>query len=343
MKKIRIGHMGISHDHSRAKLETVQKYPDIFEVVGIFEPNEELWNEQKDCPEYKSLARLTAEELFAIQPDAMLVEGFELDLVSYAQACVDRGIHVHIDKPAGNDIAAFERLLKDAKSKDLVVQMAYMYRYNPAVRYALEQVKQGVLGEIYQVDAIMNIEHPLGKRKWLGQFDAGIMFFLGCHMVDLIYLFQGIPNDIHPYNKSTGFDGLSVIDHGCAVFEYDNGISVARSTSTEVNGFGRRQLVICGSKGTIEIYPLETGDNRRISEITMSLARDTSAKPYSNNKRQVVEISRVSGRYDSMMLEFAACVRGECRNPFDYDHELQVQKLILAACGQDINFRPKNM
>ena len=338
MEKIRIGHMGISHDHSRAKLATVQKYPEIFEVVGLYEPNDELYEAEKHFPEYASVPRMTEEELFAQKPDAMLIEGFELDLVKLAQKCVDRGIHVHIDKPAGDDIKAFEKLLRDAKAQDLVVQMAYMYRYNPGVQYALEAVKNGTLGEVYEVDAIMDTGHWLDKRKWLGGFNAGIMFFLGCHMVDFIYMFQGIPDKITPYNRSTGFDGTNVIDHGFATFEYKKGVSIARATATEVNGYGRRQLVICGQNGTIEIKPLETENRQRVCEITIALKEDAQGKTF-KNVAHPVEIPEFRGRYDDLILDFAAFVRKEKKNPFDYNYELQVQKLILAACGYDIDYK----
>lgn len=41
------------------------------------------------------------------------------------------------------------------------------------------------------------------------------------------------------------------------VFRYRNGISFAKSTAVEYGGFERRQLVVCGSKGTVELKPFE--------------------------------------------------------------------------------------
>ena len=39
------------------------------------------------------------------------------------------------------------------------------------------------------------------------------------------------------------------------------------------------------------------------------------------------------GRYDAQMMDFARAVRGEIKNPFDYEHELAVQRTVLRACG----------
>ena len=339
-KKIRLGHIGMSHDHSGQKLATARKYPDIFEIVGICEEKDAVYERLKNHPDYQGIPRLTTEQFFNSDLDAVLVEGFELDLVRLGQMCIDNDLPIHLDKPAGDDIVAFEKLLRDAKRKHLTVQLGYMYRNNPAVEYALKAVREGKLGEIYEVDAIMNTGHWLSKRQWLKCFDAGIMFFLGCHMVDFIHMFQGTPNNIIPFNRSTHFDNTDVIDHGFAVFEYDHGVSVARATATECNGWARRQLVICGQKGTIEIKPLETGNNQRYGEINFTEYSPLGSSTFCDRK-QIVEIPPVAGRYDSQLMEFAKCVRGEMENPFTYEYELQTQRMVLAACGQDIDYKAK--
>ncbi|GHU80384.1 hypothetical protein AGMMS49992_33340 [Clostridia bacterium] len=332
-KRIRLGHIGTAHDHSTGFLDCVRKFPDVFELVGVVEPNQSLREKNMGKPPYDGLQWMTEQELFDAGVDAVQVESFELDLVRDALHWAERGVHLHIDKPAGGSLEEFSTLLNVAREKDLVVQMGYMYRYNKAVLRSLELARSGELGEIYQVDAVMNTQHSADKRRWLGHFEGGNMFFLGCHMVDLVYLFQGIPNKVTALNRSTGFDGVKVEDLGMALFEYDHGISTVRATSTEINGYGRRQLVICGSKGSVEIKPLENP-----TEMTVSFATDTAGKEYSDCKKRL-QLPDQGGRYDDMMLDFAAFIRGEKRNPYDYDYEYQLHKLVLAACGQnyDVN------
>ena len=339
MKKIKVAILGIAHDHCTGKLDCMKKYPEIFEIVGIVEPNPENVEIFGKKESFQGLKWLSEEEFSRLDDlDAVIVESEELKLVEYAQKCVDRGFHVHIDKPAGEDIGAFETLLRTAKSKKLIVQMAYMYRYNPAIKYCMELVKSGKHGEIYEVDAIMDTEHSKEKREWLGNFKGGIMFFLGCHMVDMVVQFMGMPKKIIPYNKKTSFNNVDAIDHGFAVFEYEKGISTVRSTSTEINGFGRRQLVICGSEGTIELKPIETNIWDQYTYMNISTRDMTKNKEYYDTKK-VFPPFAISGRYDDMMIDFAAMVRGEIANPYTYEHELAVQKAILAACGFDIDYK----
>lgn len=343
MKKIRIGHIGTFHDHSSGKLECVKRLSDIYELVGVVAESEKRYNEIKDNAPYNDVRFMTEEELFNAGVDAVMVEGHEFELVPAAQRCIDRGIHVHVDKPAGKDIAAFEHLLRSAKQKNLTVQMAYMYRYNPIIRKALDIVHSGKIGDVYAVETHMDCEHRKEKRQWLGQFDGGMMFFLGCHLMDLTALFQGVPEQIVPLNMATGIDTVTAEDYGMALMKYKNGISFAKTCAAEVGGFCRRQLVVCGTKGTLEIKPLEyyvDGDGGIITEMSETYSEDTK---YNWGDFRRHSKSEAFYRYDAMMKEFAACVRGEMKNPYTYEYELQMQKMVLAACGMDIDFKEETV
>lgn len=325
--KIRIGHVGTLHDHSLGKLNCVGKYPDIFEVIGIVEENPERRRLLETEYPYSRYSFMSEEELLNRGCDAVLVEGDEYDLPYVAKRFLEKGIAVHMDKPAGGDIKVLEAALKTAKKRSLPVQVAYMYRYNPAVKKCMQMIKDGQLGEIMNVTAVMNTGHPLEKQQWLHRFQGGIMFFLGCHMVDLIYGIQGLPNKVTPFLHESNIRGISAVNQATAVLEYDAGISVAQANSCEINGYGRRQLVVCGTKGTLEIRPLERKPQVLFTDIQ-------NAEPFGDRHTEFgfPEIAD-SCRYDDMMMDFAQMVRGEIENPYAYEYELQVQKLILACCG----------
>lgn len=328
MKKIRLGHVGSLHDHSSAKLACVLKFPELFEVVGWVPENKEREMLLRNSFPYCRIPVMTREQLLDAGVDAVLSEGFELDLIREAEYWLLHGVHVHVDKPAGGDAEKLAEVLALAKRNKLVFQMAYMYRYNPGFTDCMDLIRRGQLGEVYEVDALMNTGHPAGKRAWLGQFEGGILFFLGCHMLDLILQIQGLPERVTSYLRSTGFDGVHSVDHAAVVLEYPKGISVARATSTEVNGYGRRQLVVCGSKGTYEIEPLECPMRAFFTE-------SSEAKTFADCRRErILRPSASDERYDAMMLDFAAFIRGEKQNPYSYEYELTLHRLLLYCCGQ---------
>ena len=110
MKKIRIGQIGIGHNHGEAKMLAIRKFPELFEVVGIAE-EDPVWMEQRgNLPGYDGLPRLSVDELLS-KCDAILVEGAVPELTRIAQRCVDAGKHIHMDKPGSGTLEEFKRVV----------------------------------------------------------------------------------------------------------------------------------------------------------------------------------------------------------------------------------------
>ena len=175
----------------------------------------------------------------------------------------------------------------------------------------------------------MNCIQTRQTREWLGTFPGGMMFYLGCHLIDLILQIQGMPERVLPLNKSTSIDGVKTQDFGMAILDYKNGVSFAKTNACELGGYARRQLVVTGSKGSIELKPFEMyGDNPEY-------LYTTKTEYYSANwgDMGISTNSDLYNRYDAMMASFAAMVRGEKENPYTYDYEFELYRTILKACG----------
>ena len=330
MKKIKIGQIGIGHNHGAAKAADLRRLSQLFEFAGLVIPEHDSeYFSRRDLKEYKDIPVMTEEELFAIPDlDAVIIETCVPHLVPTAQRAIDRGLHIHLDKPAGENIAEYEKLLEDAKAKGLAVQMGYMYRYNPGVLYALEQIDSGALGDIMYIDAHMSTGHDADFRKFLSQFKGGTMYIFGCHLIDLIVKIKGKPEKIVPFNTNSGQDGIDFPDNCAAALIYPDGTSWVRTSSVEINGWGRRQFAVCGTKGTIEIKPIE-------SPMKVTEAYADKAKSWKDIHFDV-EPPKQEHRYINMLTDFAKMIRGEGENPYTYEHDLYVHKATLAACGFDI-------
>lgn len=81
----------------------------------------------------------------------------------------------------------------------------------------MKKIKTDELGEIISVEAQMNCILPSSTRQWLEALPGGMMFYLGCHLVDLVLQIKGQPDKIIPLNKSSGVDGVTSKDFGMAV------------------------------------------------------------------------------------------------------------------------------
>lgn len=333
MRKIKIAQIGTSiNSHGNCVWRSILKQSDIFDVVGYAFPENEREKFPKRMQYYEGYREMTVEEILSDpEIEAVAVETEEIYLTKYALMVAEAGKHLHMEKPGGRELSDFERLVETLRSKELVFSTGYMYRFNPKILEALEKVKNGELGKIYSVEAHMDCYHPAEVRAWLGAFDGGMLFFLGCHLIDLIYRIQGEPIDVIPLSCSSGFDGTSSEDIGMAVFKYPNGVSFAKTAAVERGGFLRRQLVICGEKGTIELKPLEFYNEERTAQYTsMNESYETNwHKPW------IASQSDSYDRYDTMMRNFAEMIRGK-ENPYSYDYELNLYRLIMRACGKEI-------
>ena len=329
MKKIKIGQIGIGHNHGEGKMLAVQKFPELFEVIGYAEENEKWVEKRGNLPCYKDLPRLSVEEIIE-KSDAILVECDVWNLTKVAKMCVEAGKHVHIDKPASGTLAEFEELLNIAKEKNLTVQMGYMYRYNFAIQKLMDMINSGELGEIYQIDAEMSTYHSKEYREWLKHFKGGSMYIFGSHLIDLVVSVLGEPEKVYPFIKQTGFEGVYSDDNNFAVLEYDKAIARITNLSVEVNGWGMRRFAVMGSKGTVEIKPIELN-----VEMTKSTT-DIASNAYQDMKEKVdIKDVPTLSRYDEMMKDFYKSVIGEKENPYSYEHELAVQKTLCRVVGEN--------
>lgn len=131
----------------RGKMKAVRKFPELFEVVGICEQDEKWLAKRRNLDVYKDLPLLSFDELLD-KVDAVLVECDVADLTKTAQKCINAGRHIHLDKPASGTFSEYRKLLQTAQEKQLVVQLGYMYRYNPAIKKCMEMIQKGNWGNL---------------------------------------------------------------------------------------------------------------------------------------------------------------------------------------------------
>ena len=336
MDKLKVIQIGIGHDHATSAFNSILFQNEVFEVLGFAVIEEELDNKEYESriAEYKEDRKIpmysVSEALDLPGVEAAVIECEELYLTKYATMAAQKGLHVYMDKPGAPNVQDFEKLIKIARDKNLTFNVGYMYRFNPKVIEAMNKIRSGEIGDVYCVEAHMDCEHNIEKRQSFAKFPGGMMFFLGCHLIDLIYRIQGEPMEVIPLNCSTGYDGVTAKDYGMVVFKYRNGISFAKTCANECGGFIRRQLVICGTKGTIEIKPFEVLTEKR--DYLYTEMRETYRDEGWNSFGKQTK-SEYYNRFNTMLAEFADVAKGRKENPYSYDYELGLFKLLIKSCG----------
>lgn len=323
---LRIGQIGVAHGHA-TKL-AIYRQSSEYEVVGLAEPDGALRAKASKNAAFQDVPWMSVEQLLATPGlQGVLIETATGDSLRYAEQCIEAGLHVHLDKPAGESYLQFDRILRRAQSRQLMVQMGYMYRYNPGFLRLRELMAQQALGQIFEIHAVMSKVVDPTNRKQHALYPGGIMFELGCHLIDLVISLLGEPDQVSSFSRPTPGHNDGLADNMLAVLTYPNAIASIKSSAVEIEGSARRHLVVCGTQGTYHLQPLD-----------QPKAKVTLARPHQDLRsgENLIEFQPFS-RYVADAAEMARIIRGEQEPVYTYTHDRWVQRTVLQASGMPLD------
>jgi len=205
------------------------------------------------------------------------------------EAALKKGKHIYIEKPLALNLDQALEMHKMAKSAGSAIQIAFNYRFIPAVMKAKELINAGFLGDVINFRAqyfhtgYLNPDRPMSWRLSGERSGGGALVDLGSHVIDLmLYLagpFQRImantktfvnQRPISPGSEKTA--QVLVDDHAQLLIELTEGgvgiievSRVAHGTTDDLN------FEIHGSKGAIKfdvmdpnwLYFYDAGDPKK--------------------------------------------------------------------------------
>lgn len=315
-QKIKIGFLGAAHSHASAKVGLVRESPD-FDLVGICEPDEETRR-----PYERAGTRLLSQRELLGACTVVAVESAVRDHARHAKLALEAGKHIHLEKPPADSLAPFKELQAIAREKQLLVQLGYMWRFNPGLVTALEAAQKGWLGDVYLVRAMINTQVAAARRPEWAEFKGGVMFELGCHLIDPIVRLLGRANSITPFLKKHGNFADHLADNTTAVFEYPKATAIITAATLQPNAMAHRSFEILGTNGTALVNPLEQ------PALQIDLAK--AAGPYKAGT-QTVSLPPYR-RYVAEFVELAQAIRNKTSLAVTPEQELLVQETLLRAC-----------
>ena len=324
-ERLRIGQIGTTHSHAAGKMQSVRSLPEIYEVAGIAEPDEKRRAGAAKNTAFEGLTWKSEDELLSdTSVKAIVVERNLDEAAETALRAIRAGKHVHLDKPGAATHSLFKSMREEAERKGVTVQMGYMLRYNPAFELLFRAHREGWLGEIMEIDASMGKLLPDSARPTLGDFPGGGMFELACHVIDAVATLLGKPAAVHAFGKATRAPGDIWTDNQLAVLEYAKATATVRCNHADPFGGPRRRFYVAGTKGSMEIEPLESGR----AKLYLSEARDGYAKG-----PQEIALKVSSDRYADEFRDLAKVIRGEKKLAWNAAHDIAVHETALRAAG----------
>ena len=207
---IGVGAMGQRHCRVYSTLRRVQ-------LIGVYDSNPEVGNrvaQQYDIICFEQLGDLL-EQVDAVSLVTPTLFHFDL-----AMQCIDRGVHVLIEKPITQTVEQAEQLAQAAERNELVVQVGHLERFNPT---------------FLELKNVLESVNPLAINfRRLSPFqgsntDVDVVLDLMIHDLDLFLgLIGQNPDTIEAFGL-TVFSGA--IDHAVAYLEFDHGRLVTATAS----------------------------------------------------------------------------------------------------------------
>lgn len=334
MEKIRIAQIGVTHEHASGKIISLKALPEVFEIAGYvndlaFTKTPRLVENLQPC--FEDLKPLTMEEVLN-DPGirAVTIEVPNNELVPFAMKFAEKGIAMHMDKPAGLDLELYGKLLDLCKKKNVPFQMGFMFRGNPAFRFCIQAIREKWIGDVIFMEADMNHCYS-GEpyQEYIGKFSGGIMYNLGCHIIDFIVAAMGRPLNVTPFLRSAPGYPDSVKNNCLSVLEYRNAFAVIGACSKVPGSVGTRMLRIIGNKGSISFSPIERFDGISI-EMELHLYEGNNVYPAGMH---TLKFPPQKDRYADQLLELARVIRKEQGSTYSFEHDYLVHEVTLAASG----------
>ncbi len=323
---IRMAMYGTKHAHARGVLSVMLANSDV-EVVGVFEPDQSRRKELEGArDEPWSLVQWLGDSVEILEDPSIVAvasEGHNAESLSHTEAIVDAGKHVFYDKPAGEDLPRFERVLTTAEEQGLLVQLGYMFRYNDGFVRIAEWVRSGFLGNVYSVRAHMSTTVSTDSHARLAQHKGAIFYDLAGHVLDQIVWLLGRPHHIKSFLRNDLSENPGFVDNSVVILEFDRAVAIVDIAAMEPKPMARR-FEVYGDEGSAILDPMEPA-----SALRLCLTEAKGGYPEGVSRIQL----EARPRYVASLSAFIEDIRGTKTPDRSLRHEFLVQETLLRATG----------
>lgn len=279
-----------------------------------------------DIPEGCDTCLVTIDDALAFRPAAAILAGPAPTHVPLAQAFVDAGIPVLIEKPLSHDLAGLAELAAAAARRSVPVMIGYNLRFNPSLQAMRDALLAEAIGEVLAVRAEVGQYLPdwrpqsdyrcaVSARQALG---GGALLELS-HEIDYIYWLFGMPDRVTCRGGRMSTLDIDVEDCVELCLEYD---APRRLVSIHLDFLQRpasRQCKLIGTKGTI----LWDG----MSDRYVITPGDPAGPPQSVD----IPVADRNKMYLDELSAFLAVVDGTSMPPISLREGIDIMRIVDAA------------
>lgn len=179
---------------------------------------------------------------------------------SIALDCIQKGIHVIIEKPIALSLDDADTIIAAAKEKGVQVCACHQNRFNKSIQKIREALEEGRFGRLFHGTA--HIRWNRGRAyyeqaPWRGTWeqDGGALMNQCIHNIDLLRWMMGDEIiEVTAYTDRLNHDYIEAEDLGISLVRFKNGAyGIIEGTTNVFPANLEETLYIFGEKGTVKV------------------------------------------------------------------------------------------
>lgn len=207
----------------------------------------------KRYTDYKEMLRENEIDLISIATES----GSHAEIALY---CIDKGIHVIIEKPIAMSLSDADRIVALSEEKGVKVCACHQNRFNIAVQEMRKALEAGRFGRLSHGSIHVRWnrnQNYYTQAPWRGTWaeDGGCLMNQCIHGIDLLrWTFGDEVDEVYGVTRQQFHDYLQAEDVGMAVVKFKNGAVATIEGTTNVYPQNLEEtLYVFGEKGTVKI------------------------------------------------------------------------------------------
>lgn len=228
---------------------------------------------------YSSYADLLADDTI----DAVYVSTIHPAHLEPVTMAAEAGKHILVEKPIAMNADEATKMIEAARTNDVFLMEAFMYRCHPQIAKMVELIRDGAIGDVLVIRSTFGFHANFNpdSRAFNREMGGGGILDVGCYPVSMVRLVAGAAAGkpfLDPIEfKATGVLGPTGVDHyTAATLKFENDVIAEISTAVACNL--PPETVIYGSTGILTIpNPWLPSSPGRSAQVALPL--DTTFPP----------------------------------------------------------------
>ena len=233
--------------------------------------------------------------------------------IPFAEEAIKHNSHMFIEKPLTHNMDGVNELIRNAKDRNLAIQVGYQLRFDPGLIWIKGAILSGQIGKLQHIKATYSNYlpnwHPgedyrdlyTGKKS-----EGGGIILDSSHEIDYVmWLVESEVSDVKCLSDKFSDLDIDVEDTAEILLTFENGVIANISLHMGIEGEPVRTCIVSGSKGSLTWDYFHKINNAIVSYENGAIVKYSSNDSYLDEMASFVSLVRHNGQNPEVSIQEA--------------------------------------